>query len=68
MVPANRWCIPRAIAVGSKLDFQALNHFIEANDIKLEPLVDRIFKFDDAEAAFQYLAAGKHVGKVVIKI
>ncbi|KAK3352409.1 alcohol dehydrogenase [Lasiosphaeria hispida] len=58
----------QAIAVGSKLDFQALNDFIETNEIKLEVLVDRVFEFDDSEAAFQYLGSGKHVGKVVIKM
>ena len=33
---------------------------------RLRPIVDRAFAFDDAPAAFEYMAEGRHVGKVVI--
>jgi NADPH:quinone reductase-like Zn-dependent oxidoreductase len=31
-------------------------------------MIDRTFDFGEAEAAFEYLASGKHVGKVVLKL
>ena len=55
--------------MGSKVDFVALNKFFEENKVSLAPLVDeRIFSFEEAGAAFDYLWSGKHVGKVVIRI
>ena len=55
--------------VGSRDDFVALNKFFEDNKVSLAPLVDeRIFSFDEVDAAFDYLWSGKHVGKVVIRI
>ncbi|KAH7007791.1 alcohol dehydrogenase [Macrophomina phaseolina] len=56
------------VAVGSKVDFQDLNDFIADKDVRIAPAIDRVFGFEDAEAAFQYLSSGKHVGKVVIKM
>jgi NADPH:quinone reductase-like Zn-dependent oxidoreductase len=53
---------------GSKADFEALNAFIAEEEVRLDSLVDRTFPFDDADAAFDYLSSGKHVGKVVIKL
>ncbi|KAJ7114535.1 hypothetical protein C8R43DRAFT_1113134 [Mycena crocata] len=55
------------IAVGSKLDFQALNSFSEAKDVKLAPAIDKVFAFDDSKTAFEYLQSGKAFGKAVIK-
>ncbi|KAK0726937.1 chaperonin 10-like protein [Lasiosphaeria miniovina] len=52
---------------GSKRDFEELNRFFEDKQVRLEPLVDRVFSFDETEKAFAYMSAGKHVGKVVIK-
>ncbi|KAK3368701.1 alcohol dehydrogenase [Podospora didyma] len=57
----------QGIAVGSKLDNQALNTFLEENQIRLEPLIDRVFSFEESEEAFDYLWSGQHMGKVVIK-
>ncbi|KAJ7106423.1 alcohol dehydrogenase [Mycena crocata] len=57
----------RGIAVGSKLDFQDLNNFLETKNVKLAPLVDKVFAFNESKAAFEYLKSGKAVGKVVIK-
>ena len=33
---------------------------------QIRPVIDRVFEFDDAPAAFEYFTAGRHVGKVVI--
>ncbi len=35
---------------------------------KIAPVIDREFTFDDAVAAYEYLASAKHLGKIVIKI
>jgi NADPH:quinone reductase-like Zn-dependent oxidoreductase len=35
---------------------------------RLRPVVDRIFPFDEAKAAYRHLQAQGHVGKVVISI
>jgi len=46
-----------------------LNRFLEEKKVNLAPLVDdHIFKFEDSQAAFDYLWSGKHVGKVVIRV
>ncbi|KAF2255106.1 GroES-like protein [Trematosphaeria pertusa] len=56
----------QGIRVGSKQDFQDVNRFLEEKRVRLDPIIDRSFAFDDAKAAFEYLESGKHVGKVVI--
>jgi NADPH:quinone reductase-like Zn-dependent oxidoreductase len=35
---------------------------------KLKPVIDRVFPFEEAQAAYHYLHSGVHVGKVVIII
>lgn len=60
--------IVRGILAASRKDFQDLNRFLEEKNIQLSPIIDRVFSFDDAPAAFKYLAEGNHVGKVVIKV
>ena len=54
------------IQVGSRDMFEAMNRAIELG--KLEPVIDRVFDFGDARAAYEYLASGKHFGKVVIRV
>lgn len=34
----------------------------------IKPLVRTVFESDQVEQAFRYMAAGKHIGKVLIKI
>lgn len=58
----------RGILAGSKADYEALNKFLEAKKVRLDALIDRTFVFEDSPAAFEYLASGQHVGKVVIKL
>ena len=54
------------IQVGSRDMFEDMNRAIEA--AKLKPVIDRVFDFADAPAAYRYLASAKHFGKVVIRI
>lgn len=53
---------------GSKADFEAVAAFLEDKRPSLESLIDRVFSFEDAPAAFEYLASGQHMGKVVIRL
>lgn len=52
------------IYVGSRDDFLALNQFLV--DHQIAPVIDREFPFDEAPAAFEELASGRHFGKLVI--
>jgi NADPH:quinone reductase-like Zn-dependent oxidoreductase len=56
----------RAIDVGSRAMFEAMNRSIES--VTLRPVIDRTFAFDAAREAFSYLGAGAHFGKVCIRI
>jgi len=54
------------IFVGNRTMFEQMNRAIEINDI--HPVIDRVFKFGDAEASYRYLQSQAHSGKVVISI
>lgn len=56
----------QGIFVGAKTVFAAMNRVIEHG--KLRPVIDRVFEFDEARAAFSYLESAQHFGKVVIRI
>ena len=46
--------------------FEALNRAMAAN--KLTPVIDKVFSFDEAPAAYRYLQSAQHFGKVVIAL
>jgi NADPH:quinone reductase-like Zn-dependent oxidoreductase len=51
-------CTVRAIAVGSRAQFEELVKAIDSNAIK--PVLDKqVFEFDDMKAAYQYLVSWK---------
>jgi NADPH:quinone reductase-like Zn-dependent oxidoreductase len=52
------------IFVGSSAMFEALNRALALN--KIQPVIDRVFPFADAVAAYRHLQSGSHFGKVVI--
>jgi NADPH:quinone reductase-like Zn-dependent oxidoreductase len=54
------------IQVGSRDMFEDMNRAIEV--AKLAPVIDRVFDFADARAAYEYLASARHFGKVVIRV
>ncbi|KAM0263736.1 hypothetical protein ACHAQJ_001051 [Trichoderma viride] len=58
----------RGIAVGSRIDFEALCAHLAERKIGLQPLVDRVFAFDEAKDALDHMSAGRHVGKIIIKV
>ena len=57
----------RRILVGSRQQFEDMNRAIEINKIK--PVIDqKVFGFEDAPLAFEYLEEQGHFGKVVIRL
>jgi NADPH:quinone reductase-like Zn-dependent oxidoreductase len=56
----------QGISVGSRQMFEAMNRAITANGLK--PVVDRVFPFAEAKAAYRHLQSAQHFGKVVISV
>src|SRR5262249_48200836 len=54
----------RRIFVGSRASFETMNRAIAA--ARLRPVIDRVFDFQEATAAFQYFMQGKVFGKVIV--
>ena len=54
----------QGLLVGSRAHFLGLTRLLEQH--RLHPRIDRVFPFAEASAAYHHLAAGSHVGKVVI--
>ncbi len=54
------------IYVGSRAMFEDLNRLIDVAGIR--PVVDRVYEFAQAREAYEYLQAGRHFGKVVIRV
>lgn len=55
----------QAINVGSRDMFESMNRAIEQH--KLRPAIDRVFPFEQAVDALQYLKSGSFFGKISIK-
>lgn len=56
----------QAIVVGSRTMFEDLNRALEVSGLR--PVIDRVFPFEQARAAFRHLQGAGHVGKVVISV
>jgi NADPH:quinone reductase-like Zn-dependent oxidoreductase len=56
----------QGISVGSMQMFEAMNRAIAASGLR--PIIDKVFAFDEAPAAFRHLQSAQHFGKVVIRI
>lgn len=54
----------QGIYVGHRQMFEAMNRAISENKIK--PVIDRVFPFADAKAAYAHMKAQAHFGKIVI--
>ena len=52
--------------VGSVAMFENLVRALETSTI--EPIIDRVFPFAEARAAYEHLESGRHFGKVVIRV
>lgn len=56
----------QGVTVGSVEDLQAMADAIAVN--RMTPIIDKVFPFTDAKAAFAHMASGAHFGKVAIAI
>jgi NADPH:quinone reductase-like Zn-dependent oxidoreductase len=56
----------QGIYVGSREHMEAMLRAIELH--QLQPVIDRVFGFTEARAAFEHMAAGAHFGKIVIEV
>ncbi|WP_329613447.1 NAD(P)-dependent alcohol dehydrogenase [Streptomyces brevispora] len=56
----------RALAVGSRAQFICMNDAITTH--RLRPVIDRVFRFEEAAAAYQYYESAGPFGKAIIKI
>ena len=56
----------QGIFVGSRRMFEAMNRAVET--AALHPVVDRVFRFEQAVEAMKYMESGAHFGKVVIGV
>lgn len=54
------------VYVGSVAMFEALVRALDAT--RIEPVIDKVFPFAEARAAYEHLASGTHFGKVVIRL
>jgi NADPH:quinone reductase-like Zn-dependent oxidoreductase len=54
------------IYVGSRADFEAMNRLLSEN--KITPIVDRVFAFEEAQQAYDFMDNGSYVGKIVIRV
>ena len=52
--------------VGHRASFEAMTRAFAQHE--LHPVVDRVFPFAEAVAAFEHLQSGAHFGKVVIRV
>jgi NADPH:quinone reductase-like Zn-dependent oxidoreductase len=56
----------RGVYVGSVAMLERLVRVLEHS--RIDPVIDRVFSFEDARAAYEHLASGAHFGKVVIRL
>jgi NADPH:quinone reductase-like Zn-dependent oxidoreductase len=54
----------QGLYVGSTQMFEAMNRAIETNGLK--PVIDKVFPFAEAKAAYRHLKGQSHFGKIVI--
>jgi len=55
----------QGLSVGSREMFDAMNRGLELH--RIEPIVDKVFPWTEARAAFEAMAAGEHFGKIVLE-
>lgn len=54
------------IYVGSRAMFERMNAFFSTHQIR--PVIDQVFPFEEAPAAYAHLESGAHFGKVVVSL
>ena len=56
----------QGILVGHRDSFEAMNRAIA--EARLKPIVDRTFPLEETRAALDHMAAGRHFGKVCVRV
>ena len=56
----------QGVYVGSRAMFEAMNRAVSEH--RLRPVIDKVFPFEEAVAAYRHLESGAHFGKVVIRV
>lgn len=56
----------QGIFVGSRATFEEAYRAIEF--AKIKPVIDKIFAFEEAREALEYMESGSHFGKVVVRV
>ena len=56
----------QGIHVGNRDMFAAMNKAVALH--RLKPVIDKVFGFAEAKAAYAYQQSGKHFGKIVISL
>jgi len=56
----------QGILVGHRDAFEAMNRAIAVG--QLQPIVDRVFPLEETRAALEHMAAGRHFGKVCVRL
>jgi len=56
----------QGVIVGPRETFEDMNRAISQHGLR--PVVDEVFELSDSQAAFKHMAAGKHFGKIVVKV
>ncbi len=54
----------RRIMVGNRDDFEAMNRAISLHQMR--PVIDKVFPFEEAQAAWRHFESRSHIGKVVV--
>jgi NADPH:quinone reductase-like Zn-dependent oxidoreductase len=55
----------QGVFVGSRAMFEAMNRAVALH--RMRPVIDRVFPFEEARAAYHHLESGAHFGKVVVR-
>ncbi|KAL4802253.1 chaperonin 10-like protein [Aspergillus unguis] len=58
----------RGINVGSKYDMEDFSAALVVGGTRLHDLIDKVFPFEQAEEALEYVWQGKQVGKIVLSL
>lgn len=58
----------RGINAGSKHDMDDFCAAASATRLRLDDIIDKVFPFDKADEALDYIWQGKQVGKLIIQI
>ena len=55
----------QGLLVGDREGFESMNRAIEQHGMR--PVIDKVFAFEEARAALEHMAGGKHFGKICIR-